>query len=124
MNALLSLWMPILLSAVVVFVISSLIHMVFKWHTPDFAGLSNEDAARDVLRAGNPRPGIGYIVPFSTDTSAAGREALARKYAEGPSAVIVFGPNTQPNLGKLLAIWFLWTLVVAAMRLSRDATTG
>src|SRR5688572_27501417 len=31
MNALLSLWLPILLSAVVVFVISSLIHMVFKW---------------------------------------------------------------------------------------------
>ena len=54
MNALLSLWLPILLSAVVVFVISSLIHMVFKWHASDYNALANEDAVRDAIRAGNP----------------------------------------------------------------------
>ena len=63
MNTLLSLWLPILLSAVVVFVISSLVHMVFKWHASDYKGFANEDAVRAAIRAGNPAPGQ-YVVPY------------------------------------------------------------
>jgi hypothetical protein len=47
MNILLAFWLPILLSGVVVFGISSLIHLVFKWHASDYNGLANEDAVRD-----------------------------------------------------------------------------
>jgi hypothetical protein len=35
MVSLASLWLPIVLGAVFVFVASSFVHMVFKWHTPD-----------------------------------------------------------------------------------------
>jgi hypothetical protein len=46
MHTLLSLWLPILLSAVVVFVISSLVHMVFKWHASDYRRADNEETLR------------------------------------------------------------------------------
>ena len=51
MNTLLSLWLPILLSAVVVFIISSLIHMVIKWHAGDYTALANEDTVQQSARA-------------------------------------------------------------------------
>jgi len=51
------LWLPILVSAVLVFVASSLIHMVVKWHNSDYLTLSNEDEVRAAIRKTNPAPG-------------------------------------------------------------------
>ena len=112
MNYLLALWLPILLSAVVVFVISSLIHMVFKWHASDYHGLANEDAVRDAIRAGNPAPG-GYVVPYCKDMKDMASEAMLKKYKEGPVGHITLGSNGAPNMGKYLGLWFLWSLIVA-----------
>lgn len=114
MNALLSLWLPILLSAVVVFVISSLIHMVIKWHAPDYRGFSNEDAVRDAIRAGNPSPGR-YVLPYCSDMKAMGGEAMMRKYREGPVGQITLAPAGPPNIGRSLRLWFLWSLLVAVV---------
>ena len=47
MTALSSLWLPILLSAVAVFVASSVIHMFTPWHKTDFQKLPDEDRTRD-----------------------------------------------------------------------------
>ena len=47
------LWLPIVLSAVGVFVMSSLIHMAFKWHNSEYHGFSNEEEVRRVVRAAN-----------------------------------------------------------------------
>lgn len=110
---LLALWLPILLSAVVVFVISSLIHMVFKWHASDYKGFANEDAVRDALRVGSPETGKRYVVPYCTDMKEMGSEAMQQKYAAGPNAFVVFAPNGQPKMGKQLGLWFLWALIVA-----------
>lgn len=114
MNALLSLWLPILLCAVVVFVISSLIHMVIKWHAPDYRGFANEDAVRDAIRAGHPTPGR-YVVPYCSDMKQMGSEAMLTKYREGPVGHIVLAAPGTPNLGKHLGLWFLWSLAVAAV---------
>lgn len=112
MNILISLWLPILLSAVVVFVISALVHMVIKWHSFDYKGFENEDAVRTALGANNV-PGIKYVVPFCADMKEMGGDAMQKKYLEGPNAVIVFGPNARPSMGKSLGLWFVWCLVVA-----------
>jgi hypothetical protein len=112
MNALLSLWLPILLSAVVVFVISSLIHMVFKWHAPEYRGFSNEDTVRDAIRAGNPTPG-SYVLPYCREMKEMGSEAMQARYREGPVGIVMIGPNGAPNMGKLLGMWFLFSLLVA-----------
>ena len=114
MNTLLSLWLPILLSAVVVFVISSLIHMVIKWHAGDYDSLSNEDAVRDAIRAGNPAPGR-YVVPHCKDMKNMASEAMMKKYVEGPVGHFTLGPTGMPNMGKYLGMWFLWSLLVAAV---------
>jgi hypothetical protein len=114
MNSLLALWLPILLSAVVVFIISSLIHMVIKWHAGDYNALTNEDAVRAAIRAGNPAPGR-YVMPHCKDMKDMGSEATLQKYREGPVGHFTLGPNGAPNMGKFLGLWFLWSLIVAAI---------
>ncbi len=114
MNTLLSLWLPILLSAVVVFVISSLVHMVFKWHASDYTSLVNEDAVRDAISAGNPAPGR-YVLPHCKDMKDMASEAMKKKYEEGPVGHITLLPNGAPNMGKYLGQWFLWSLVIAVV---------
>jgi hypothetical protein len=113
MNALLALWLPILLSAVVVFVISSLVHMVFKWHAPDYRGFSNEEAVRAAIRAGHPTRGL-HVVPYCGDMKEMGSEAMLQKYREGPIAYITIASSGVPNMGKSLGLWFLFCLVIAA----------
>ena len=46
MVALADLWLPILVSGVVVFVVSSVIHMLIPIHRGDYAKLPGEDAVR------------------------------------------------------------------------------
>jgi hypothetical protein len=114
MNPLLSLWLPILLSAVVVFVISSLIHMVLQWHASDYNSLPNEDAVRAALRAGQPAPGR-YVLPHCKDMKDMGSETMKQKYVEGPVGHLTILPNGAPNMGKYLGQWFLLTLAVSAV---------
>ena len=114
MNALLALWLPILLSAVVVFVISSLVHMVLKWHSNDYQTLPNEDAIRTAIRAGNPAPGR-YVMPHCKDMKDMAGEAMKQKYTEGPVGHLTLLPNGMPNMGKYLGMWFLWSLVISVV---------
>ncbi|MBI2512919.1 MAG: hypothetical protein HYV96_13145 [Opitutae bacterium] len=114
MNTLIALWLPILLSAVVVFVISSLIHMVVKWHAGDYGAFANEDAIRDAIRAGNPAPGR-YVIPRCGDMKDMASDAMRKKYEEGPVGHMTIGPNGVPNIGKFLGMWFVWALIVAAV---------
>ena len=114
MNILFSLSLPILLSAVVVFVISSLIHMVLKWHASDYGSFANEDAVRAAIRAGNPAPGR-YVVPHCKEMKEMGSEAMQQKYREGPVGHLTILPSGMPNMGKHLGLWFLWSLGVAVV---------
>ena len=66
MNDVLELWLPIVLTAVFIFIASSLIHMVFKWHNSDYKKLSNEDEVAAAIRAGNHAPGQ-YVLPHCMD---------------------------------------------------------
>ena len=51
MTALAALWLPILLSAVFIFIVSSVIHMAPLWHKSDFAALPDQEKAIIALRA-------------------------------------------------------------------------
>lgn len=46
-----ALWLPILLSAVIVFVASSIIHMVIPFHKSDYRKVPDEPKVLDSLRA-------------------------------------------------------------------------
>ena len=66
MTFLAQLWLPIVASAVLVFIASSLVHMVIKWHNADYRKLANEDEVRAAVRAGGPAPGQ-YVIPYCAD---------------------------------------------------------
>lgn len=57
MSALLSLWVPILLSAVFVFILSGVFHMALPWDKNDFKKLPDEDNALAALRPFKVPPG-------------------------------------------------------------------
>ena len=61
MTPIASLWLPILLSLVVVFLISSFIHMASPWHKGDYPKLANEEAVMDALRPLNLPPGRLHV---------------------------------------------------------------
>src|SRR6185295_4985447 len=101
-----SLWIPVLASAVVVFVISSILHMVLKYHSADYKRLPNEDAVRDALGKGALPPGL-YQLPYCANMKAMQEPANKAKCEQGPIGVITIIPNGLPAMPKYLAQWFL-----------------
>lgn len=57
MVSLSELWLPILLSAIVVFAASSLIHMVLPFHKSDYTKVPREDDVMTALRSFSIPPG-------------------------------------------------------------------
>ncbi|MFN7957894.1 MAG: hypothetical protein U0P46_06200 [Holophagaceae bacterium] len=108
------LWLPILLSAVCVFIASSLVHMVLKWHASDYKTLANEDEVRAAIRKETPAPGQ-YVMPHCADMKDMGKPEMQAKYQEGPVAMLVVMPNGSPAMGAALGKWFVYTVLVAFM---------
>ena len=114
MVSLVQLWLPILAAAIAVFVASSLVHMVLKWHASDYLGLPNEDDVRAVIRAGAPGPGQ-YFIPFCPDKREMGKPEVIAKFKEGPVGQLVLWPLGPPNMGRPLGLWFALNVLVAIL---------
>lgn len=112
MVTLTQLWLPIILAAVFVFVVSSMIHMVFKWHNSDYQALPQEDAIRAAFKAANAAPGM-YVVPHCQDMKDMGNPDMMAKFKEGPVGMIFLREACDPNIGKSLGQWFVLALFVA-----------
>jgi len=63
--SLIALWLPILLSAVIVFIASSIIHMLLPYHRSDYKAAPRGGQAPPVLRAAGLQPGL-YHFPYCT----------------------------------------------------------
>jgi hypothetical protein len=107
-----SLLLPVLLSAVAVFIASSLVHMVFKYHASDYTRLPNEDAVRAAIRTGNPAP-AQYIIPYAAGMKEMENAEMKQKYLDGPVAVLNLRRAGVPSMGPLLGQWFVFTLFVS-----------
>jgi hypothetical protein len=110
MVALSGLWLPIVLSAVFVFIGSSIVHMALGYHKGDWTALPDEKKAREALR-GTP-PG-NYFVPHCTGMKALQDEAMQAKFKEGPVALLLVRPSGPPTMGKSLVQWFVYSVVVS-----------
>lgn len=106
-----ALWLPILLSAVIVFVVSSLIHMFTPWHKSEYPKLPNEDKVMDALRPLNLPPG-DYMLPRASGTEEMRSPAFAEKMKAGPVLVLTVVPNGPIAMGQSLSLWFVYSLVV------------
>src|SRR5262245_40891401 len=107
-----SLWLPVLVSAVVVFILSSIFHMVIGHHKADYKGLRNEDEVRDALRRGSPAPGT-YTVPYCKEMKDMKSPEMQKKWTDGPIAMLAISPNGAPNMGKYLGLWFVFCFIVS-----------
>jgi hypothetical protein len=104
--------LPIILSAVLVFVLSSIIHMALGYHNRDYTALPNEDAVRAAIRSGNPAP-RQYIIPYCAGAKEMGSPEMQRKYAEGPIAVLNIKAAGVVRMGPSLVQWFVFALVIS-----------
>lgn len=112
MTGLTALWLPILLSAVFVFLVSSVIHMAPLWHKHDYPRMPNEDAVRDALRPLAIPPG-DYMVPRAQDMAEMKSAAFTDKLKQGPVVMFTVMPNGPMSMGRNLAMWFAYSLVVS-----------
>lgn len=111
MVPLLSLWLPIILSAVAVFFMSSLVHMVLPHHKSDFAPVPNEDAVMDALRPFDIPPGE-YIMPHSRSMEHMKSEEYQAKWKRGPTGMLTIMQTGTFGMGSQLMNWFIYLLVI------------
>jgi hypothetical protein len=106
--------LPALVASVLVFIASSMVHMVFKWHMSEYMTLSNEDEVRAAIRKSSPVPGK-YVLPFCKDSKDMDSPEMQKKYADGPNVVMYVRPNGAIKLGPFLGKWFVYCLVVSLL---------
>ncbi len=102
------LWLPILLAAVFVFIVSSIIHMMLGYHRSDYSSVPSEDEAMDALRKFNLAPG-NYLVPRPGPKGMKDPE-FQEKMKKGPMAFITIMSGTP--MSTRLILWFLYCVVV------------
>lgn len=107
-----SLWLAVVVAAVAVFIASSIIHMVLKYHRADYKKLSDEEAARQGISKSSPAPGV-YAIPYCAEMAQMKDPAFQKKYAEGPVGLLTLMRNGPPNMAKHLSQWFLFCLLVS-----------
>jgi len=111
MVSLSALWLPIVLSAVIIFVASSIMHMVLPYHRSNYKQLPDEDKVRAALRSAGLQRGL-YVFPFCTPKDMKS-PAMVEKYKQGPVGSITVMPLGPPAMPKFLGQWFAYCLLVS-----------
>ncbi len=107
------LWLPIVVSSVFVFIASSIIHMLLPWHKNDYPKMPREDEVMDALRPFEIPPG-DYMVPRPSKHGDLKAPEFLEKLNKGPVMVLTVCPNGMMNMGRNLALWFVYLLVVGS----------
>ena len=110
MDHVIALWLPIIVSAVLVFVASSVIHMVLGYHRNDYRKLPSEDAVMESLQQHDLPPG-DYMVPHISDPKVMEDPAFKAKMEKGPLGF--FTVVSDWAMGTSLLQWFVYCLVVS-----------
>jgi len=102
----------VVVSAVAVWLVSAVLHMVLKYHRADHRQLASEEGVAAALRSAAPAPGV-YMLPWCSDPSQMKDPAVRKRYEDGPVAILTVMCNGMPNMGKYLGMWFLFCLLVS-----------
>jgi hypothetical protein len=111
MTSLFALWLPILVSAVLVFLASAVIHMAPLWHRNTYPQAPDEEGVRNALRPLAIPPGE-YMVPRACSSEERKSPDYLRKLEQGPVLMMTVMPNRMPSMGKSLGLWFVYLLIV------------
>jgi hypothetical protein len=111
MVSLAALWLPMLISAIIVFIASSIMHTVLPYHRGDYRQLPDEDKLLAVLRGAGLTRGL-HIFPFTTHKEMK-TPAMQEKYKQGPVGMMTVFPNGPVAMPKFLGRWIGYCLIVA-----------
>lgn len=126
MTELTSLWLPIILSTVAVFFVSSIFHMLMPWHKNDYSKMPNEEKVIEALRPLNTPPG-DYMVPRANNSQEMKSPEFTEKIKNGPILILTVRPNGEWQMAKPLVMWFVYSFVIgvfAAYIASRALPAG
>jgi hypothetical protein len=110
----LALWLPILLSTILVFLMSAVLHMLLRYHRSDYAGVPDEKRVREALR--HIPPG-DYHLPHAEAMSELGKPEMIKKFEDGPVGILTIRPTGSPSamMNKSLIGWFVFCAVAGAV---------
>ena len=111
MTSLTALWLPILLSAVFVFIASSIIHMAPLWHRKDYPALPNQEALRTAFAPLGIPPG-DYMVPRAATHADMKTPEFQEKMNQGPVIIMTVLKPGPMGMAQPLVLWFLYCIVV------------
>jgi hypothetical protein len=114
MTAYTSLLLPILVSAVAVFIVSSVLHTALPWHHKDWKQLPNEGDVQDAMRKAGVTPG-DYMLPFPGGEGGMKNPTFRERMTAGPQATMIVRAGGMPNMGAYLGKWFAHLVVVSAL---------
>jgi hypothetical protein len=97
---------------VIVFIASSVIHMVLPWHKNDYARVPDEERLRSALQPLAIPPG-DYVVPRPSGREELRAPEFLARVNEGPNLVLTVLPNGPWTMGRNLGLWFVYLVVVA-----------
>jgi hypothetical protein len=99
------------LSSVVVFILSSIIHMALPWHKGDYRRVPDEDRFRDAIGPMAIPPG-DYMVPRASSMKEMRSPGFVEKMSKGPVLMLTVMPNGPASMASSLVLWFLYSAVV------------
>jgi hypothetical protein len=111
MTALSSLLLPIVVSSVFVFILSSIIHVATPWHKGEYPKVPNEDRLMEALRPLGIPPG-DYMVPRPSSMKEMKSPEFLDKMKRGPVLVLTVLPNGPMTMGRNMVLWFLYSVVI------------
>ena len=114
MVSLMSLWLPILLSAVLVFAASSVIHMMLTYHRSDFRKVPAEDDVMEALRRFKI-PAGDYVMPCAGSPKEMGTPEFMEKAKNGPVAFVTVLPGGSFSTSQSLVQWFIYCVGVGVI---------
>ncbi len=114
MVPIISLWLPILLSSIIVFVISSIIHMLLTYHRTDFGKVPNEDKVMEEMSKFGIPPG-DYLIPCAGSPKEMGTPEFVEKMKKGPVVLLTVMKSGPPSMVGNLVLWFIYCVVVGIL---------
>ena len=124
MDLLTPLWLPILLSAVVVWVASAIVWMALPHHKRDFIALPDEDGFMEHVRKSGLGPG-NYVFPDFRGRDAMKSEKVCKALESGPVGHLSLWPTPLTMGGKMVATFVVFLVVSTLIAyLTRVALPG
>jgi hypothetical protein len=109
-----ALWLPVIVSAALVFVANSVIQMLLRYHDSDYGQVPAEDEVQAALRRFNITPG-DYMLPYASGQKEMQSQAFLDKTRRGPVVVMTVLENRPMPVAANLAMWFVYSLVVGLL---------